>query len=1305
MTLETPAAPVPAAPTGQSARLTLETDAPAAPGEVREESIRPEATGRDASAQTHLFSAPGILLPRPLPRFLQRPLPRFLQRSHRPGETGQAAARLSHSRRAAISIAPVSAAWAADAPLEGIQASVGVPNFVEETFPWLPAPDDAASIASAPALLFPELLLRRERGTTTPHAPAIQEAEPTAVANRPAPATRQQPLRVGQQPSGVAAPRQSAPTFPAALRVREGETPPSPRRVARVGPLSQQVLRRDFADTRRYVLHQQPAPPTAIAAALGFADDEMSGETMRLLPGTGQTTGATGLPSRVALAPRRVAPVRLLREEPLRRDFADTPRDLLQQTIFPQPRSLQEGETSAVATRPTPGTRLADTPLELARPLLYPSGLPAPTPAAAPGEKPQTDALLQRATFPEAPRFREGKSSPAATKPTRGAGLTATLLDLTRQAAHRFGLPRTRRDIADTRHDLLQRVTTQPPHPNPPQIGEGIVTTPPLIWGRLGGGEQLPVAAAPASDFGTAAIAQPTPRQMILAPGAVARAALLQTARQQVRHRVEPVSALWHSDLLHDEAMPVSPPGRDVAGPVALSGDDLLGLGGLQRAERAQPRLQRTIAAATVTPREAVWAAPVAQTVPAARAGFAPLELALHRLLGGGLPSPATPALGPVSGEQSLPPAGNQPAASGRGRGERADDNRGRQKDALGRIGPRQSAARAVERLEAGGWRFKRAQTPSAAPLQTVQRALAGLATGGSRPIPERPRTLLERVLQRDFAGVRVQMASLGPLGIEAAARGNTVYLSREQARLDRPESLALLGHELTHVAASGAAPLLARSTDQPISGGMPGGDAGAELPLARPLVPSLSRRLSRQLVQMSLADEEKTAEAVERLVISDQRSANGKKRLSVANRQSPVASSIDKGSRAVAELVQRRLSNKHFEPVSQSWPGLGFVPVQEPGQEIQRVASPAQAESRLELLEDVGWRFKRSEQPTIAQTQHVQRAEAELTARPSGGMPLPARPRTLMERVLQRDFSGVRLQAAGLEPLGVEAAARGQTVYLQRSALAQLERPDNLALLGHELTHVAAASNPPVRRSELLEAAQAEGGASLPLPLFLPSVGQLQRSVAHEEAAAVSVEKGIQTLLRQSATAQRDPLAPRLAKGPVKANGAGQIVNPIGRNGAGAANGVARASLPADLPVAQRRALPGRPLAALGRAVAEPDLQRVQAEGSLLEGVSSAGMPVVQRFAERPGSAPGSVSAQAQPHSALTVSRFASPNGSSHVQRGAITGGTTETTQTTEIEGDGGDEDQEPDWDRLAEKIYPLIVRMLKMERERRPL
>ena len=38
---------------------------------------------------------------------------------------------------------------------------------------------------------------------------------------------------------------------------------------------------------------------------------------------------------------------------------------------------------------------------------------------------------------------------------------------------------------------FYNEIRTQPPHPDPPQIGEGTVSTPPLIWGRLGGGDHL----------------------------------------------------------------------------------------------------------------------------------------------------------------------------------------------------------------------------------------------------------------------------------------------------------------------------------------------------------------------------------------------------------------------------------------------------------------------------------------------------------------------------------------------------------------------------------------------------------------------------------------------------------------------------------------------------------------------------------------------------------------------------------------------------------------------------------------------
>ena len=811
----------------------------------------------------------------------------------------------------------------------------------------------------------------------------------------------------------------------------------------------------------------------------------------------------------------------------------------------------------------------------------------------------------------------------------------------------------------------------------------------------------------------------------ILVPGSVGRAAAAQSAAQVVRRRMEPVSYLWRVALLSDAPEMPRLVGRDRAGPVSLSGDALLAPGGLEASDGASilPRgMQNTLAEPQETARREAAAQrttnvyevdlfavrgsvqradsrPASQ--PLAQAAFAPLELALNRLLA--RPQPAGVAT-PPAGEQAVSsrPAGERPAA-------------------LARIGATPPAAQAAQRLESAGWRFKRSSTPSAASTGAVQRALTGLAEGRSRALPPRPRTLMERILQRDFAGVRVQMASLGPLGIEAAARGNTVYLSREQTRLDRPESLALLGHELTHIAAGGAAPLLARATDQPISGGIAGEEGEAELPLARPLAPSLSQRLSRQLVQMSLAEEESTAAAVEAAVRRGFAPGNGPgaaaaliRRRSLAatsprrqpDRGAPAPSaSIDEGSRSVERLAQRRLATSRFEPVSQSWPAQDFASAQN--------FAPAQGSAApLELLEDEGWRFKRSEQPSAAQSVEVQRASAELTARPSGGMPLPARPRTLMERVLQRDFSGVRLQAAGLEALGVEAAARGQTVYLQRSALAQLDRPDNLALLGHELTHVAVGTNPPVRRSERMAQtpAGAESAGVLPLSVALPSIGQLRGSVQREETAAAQVEHGIHALLKQGSV-QREPLALRPGNGPVKpmsAGGAGGNGNGISRGGA---QGGFALSTSGDLPVVQRRAVLGHSLAALSAPSGGEEAQRAQVEGPVLDGVSTEAMPVVQRFLERPSlgqnGLPGGAPGQAGPQTAVAPAAL-SNRATTHypLQRSLPQPAQQRVQQNVDDNGDEGEnENQEPDWDRLAEKIYPLIRRMIEMERERRPL
>ncbi|MGB5050160.1 MAG: DUF4157 domain-containing protein, partial [Caldilineaceae bacterium] len=491
--------------------------------------------------------------------------------------------------------------------------------------------------------------------------------------------------------------------------------------------------------------------------------------------------------------------------------------------------------------------------------------------ASAPLAFARSSSMSATAAQPEIPESGRTQSArPAsATVPgrplpgqTRGERLTSTLVDLTRQPVYRGGLPRSRpsgrghsprvwaadreisrnlnraaavavpsapvrplgqqilaRDFAHTRRDQL---LDWPVFGSQPAVARETRTDSPprplvLATGRTGVGPYTPPPAdAPGPFAGGDADGG-------LAPGAMGRGAARQANRQRVQRQIEPVSDLWRSSLLQDELPAAVPSGRDVAGPVSLDGAALLGGDLLQRG--GDP----------VQTRSGV-------VVPAGQATFASLELAIDRLV----------RRRPDS-ESGLQP-GTPPVA-------------GRLPRALpGREG---SAAQAVERLEAGGWRFKRSRVASSASAPRVQRALAALHTGGGQRLPTRPRTLMERILQRDFAGVRVQMASLGPLGIEAAAQSNTVYLNRAQARLDSPESLALLGHELTHLAAGGSAPLLPpvlqSSTSGPASS--PPSAVSQDLPLATPLRPSLSRRLSRDLVQMSLADEEYLAEDVERAV------------------------------------------------------------------------------------------------------------------------------------------------------------------------------------------------------------------------------------------------------------------------------------------------------------------------------------------------------------------------------------------------------------------------------------------------------
>lgn len=1185
-------------------------------------------------------------------------------RARRPGEVGLAAARLVVRRARAAQVTTVSATWESQPPVAP-GAATGWNILGEEVRRQLAGPPSAMAQAEVSALLgTPD----SGRGAVSP----TSAQQPPAAGGEAAPGRSEMPL---------------APPRPGPASGRSADED------AAVGAGASAGTVRDFGEPGWR--------PDSRAVPASVAGRDSDRETARDASHGSATQGSAAQPSivqRATAAKRRPRP---LPQAVLARDFARTRRAMM----------TAPGRQPAAAAGPTPASAL--------------------------------DAGAVRRALPR-PAVRVARG------PVRGPALTDTLVQLTRQPIHRVGLPRPvlpirqeasvvffegfsagsapadsarsayspgeQAESGDVRRAAVQGMLS----------GSSATLPLPLVQPRrvrlhaqaLDAGSQPEAAALSASPTSPAlsairsgalpaADAEIGSALLDLRPGAVARAVARRVQARRTARQVAPVSQLWRGELLQDEvrqdpgtrdavarteARPLAGAGWDVAGPVALRGDDLLG-------SPAWNSVTGDVITADAGSPDDVPAGAAVQRARTAPARFAPLELALSRLLSRSSAAPLPrPQEGEASGATGSPPS----VVSGpvvHGPVERRPVVRGS-------VAAPGVAADAVDRLEAGGWRFKRTRRASVASASGVARALSGMAGGSARPLPLAPRTLMERVLQRDFAGVRVQMASVGPLGIEAAARGNTVYLSRARADLSRPDNLALLGHELTHIAAGGDAPALvpgdrADSPESAASVSAPPGRA-EPLPLARPLAPSLTQQLSRGLVQLSLADEEALAEDVEEAIqragpAAPTRSPRRRAERSQARRGwglQPTARTVDEGSRSVATLTNRRLAAYQFGPVSQVWP------------EIDPIPTPAtDGSTPVDLLEDAGWRFKRRDRSRPPADPVVQRSASALAQSAAGGMPLPARPRTLMERVLQRDFSGVRLQAAGLEPLGVEAAARGETVYLQRSALTNLERPDNLALLGHELTHVAIGSSPPVRRSTRLGldgSDAADGPADGPvLPLKLPPVPSLQRSVAREEAAADQVEQGIRSLLRQGSV-QRDPLAIPPGNGPVKPRTAVRA-----RNGAETDAGPALPSLSLAPLRVQRRTLRGQPLSALAAPIHDEGEGAAADSSAAMDGVPTESMPVVQRFLERQSREQSgflavdqtSLSESVAPDSPGRGGSVASPAGPPAVQRAQV-----DTPDEDELEEDQL-ESQEPDWDRLAEKIYPLIKRMVMMERERRPL
>ena len=173
---------------------------------------------------------------------------RLLQRNHRPGQTGQDALQWSRRRQWASALAPVSAAWeaqpsspedrqAVSARSVATRSGDGGARFSRLQSAPISTPDAARDFYFPPTLsAAPSPLLTSSDSTPTDELPL--RALPAGQANHP-------PL--GMESGGVA----RAFSDGAAQPVPTGQLTAPPRgKSPRVRPLSRQLLRRDFANTR-----------------------------------------------------------------------------------------------------------------------------------------------------------------------------------------------------------------------------------------------------------------------------------------------------------------------------------------------------------------------------------------------------------------------------------------------------------------------------------------------------------------------------------------------------------------------------------------------------------------------------------------------------------------------------------------------------------------------------------------------------------------------------------------------------------------------------------------------------------------------------------------------------------------------------------------------------------------------------------------------------------------------------------------------------------------------------------------------
>jgi hypothetical protein len=192
---------------------------------------------------------------------------------------------------------------------------------------------------------------------------------------------------------------------------------------------------------------------------------------------------------------------------------------------------------------------------------------------------------------------------------------------------------------------------------------------------------------------------------------------------------------------------------------------------------------------------------------------------------------------------------------------------------------------KATAHLVTRGWRFKRKESSVPAAPDLVARAVDDLErpTSPGQPLEHKPRGMMERVMGRDFGDVRIHTARLAPLNVQAATRGQDVYVEPGQDRFDTPESLSLLGHELTHVA------------------------QGAGIVSTKPVAQTAILPQAQAPVHLELEGEEAKAESSEQTILDLFRPATVQRAEAAGEGVSPSLPVSPTGRPASAERVQRQ--------------------------------------------------------------------------------------------------------------------------------------------------------------------------------------------------------------------------------------------------------------------------------------------------------------------------------------------------------------------------------------------------------------